>query len=76
MRRKALRRPSSRRTCGWAAAQWFRSSATRHPGPHEEIAVSNAAALLQSYPGTMNLDKGLLATAIDEALTCFQTCTE
>ena len=37
--------------------------------------MSNAAALLQSYPGTMNLDKGLLATAIDEALTCFQTCT-
>ena len=37
--------------------------------------MSNAAALLQSYPGTMNLDKELLATAIDEALTCFQTCT-
>ena len=37
--------------------------------------MSNAAALLQSYPGTMNVDKDLLATAIDEALTCFQTCT-
>ena len=37
--------------------------------------MSSAAALLQSYPGTMNVDKDLLATAIDEALTCFQTCT-
>ena len=51
-----------------------RSSATRYPGPHEQIVVSNAAALLQSYPGTMNVDKDLLATAIDEALTCSQTC--
>ena len=37
--------------------------------------MSNAAALLKSYPGTMNVDKDLLAAAIDEALTCFQTCT-
>ena len=37
--------------------------------------MSNAAAMLQTYPGTMNLDKDLLAKAIDEALTCFQTCT-
>ena len=37
--------------------------------------MSNATAMVQSYPGTMNLDKDLLAKAIDEALTCFQTCT-
>ncbi len=37
--------------------------------------MSNAAAMLQTYPGTMNLDKELLARAIDEALACFQTCT-
>jgi len=36
--------------------------------------MSTAAAMLQTYPGTMNLDKDLLAKAIDEALTCFQTC--
>ncbi len=36
--------------------------------------MSNATAMLQTYPGTMNLDKDLLAKAIDEALTCFQTC--
>ena len=37
--------------------------------------MSNAAALLRSYPGTMNVSIDLLAAAIDEALTCFQTCT-
>ena len=37
--------------------------------------MSNAAALLRSYPGTMNVSIELLAAAIDEALTCFQTCT-
>lgn len=37
--------------------------------------MSNAAAMIDSYPGTMNLDKALLARAIDEALTCSQTCS-
>lgn len=38
--------------------------------------MSNAAVMLQTYPGTMNLDKDLLAKAIDEALTCFQACAD
>ncbi len=37
--------------------------------------MSNAAAMLRTYPAETNLDTGLLAKVIDEALTCFQTCT-
>ena len=37
--------------------------------------MANAAAMLDSYPKTVNVDKRLLARAIEEALSCFQTCT-
>ena len=37
--------------------------------------MSNAAAMLDTYPATVNVDKQLLATAIEQALSCFQTCT-
>jgi hypothetical protein len=37
--------------------------------------VANAAAMLDTYPATVNVDKTLLSRAIEEALTCFQTCT-
>lgn len=37
--------------------------------------MTNAAAMLDTYPKTVNVDKGLLARAIAEALSCFQTCT-
>lgn len=35
----------------------------------------DAARMLETYPKTMNVDKTLLAAAIEEALNCFQTCT-
>ncbi len=37
--------------------------------------MGNAAAMIDSYPGTVNVDGGLLSRAIEEALSCFQTCT-
>ena len=37
--------------------------------------MANAAAMLETYPKTVNVDKALLARAIEEALSCFQTCT-
>jgi hypothetical protein len=37
--------------------------------------MSNTAAMLETYPQSVNVDKGLLAKVIEEALTCFQTCT-
>jgi hypothetical protein len=37
--------------------------------------MGNAQAMLDTYPKTVNVDKGLLAAVIEEALTCFQTCT-
>ena len=37
--------------------------------------MSNAARLIAAYPGTMSVDRDLLATAIDAALACSQTCT-
>jgi len=37
--------------------------------------VADAAAMLDTYPQTVNVDKTLLAGAIEEALRCFQTCT-
>ena len=37
--------------------------------------MANAASMLDTYPATVNVDKQLLATAIEEALSCFQTCT-
>ncbi len=37
--------------------------------------MGNAAAMLDTYPATVNVDKTLLARAIEETLTCFQTCT-
>jgi hypothetical protein len=37
--------------------------------------MTNSRAMLDTYPGTMNLDAGLLARVIDEALSCSQTCT-
>ncbi len=35
----------------------------------------DAQRMLDAYPSTMNVDKTLLAAAIEEALNCFQTCT-
>jgi hypothetical protein len=35
----------------------------------------DVARMLATYPATMNVDKKLLARAIEEALNCFQTCT-
>ena len=37
--------------------------------------MTNTAAMLEDYPGTVHLDRKLLIRAIDEALVCFQTCT-
>ncbi len=37
--------------------------------------MANAAVMLDTYPKTVNVDKALLARAIEEALSCFQTCT-
>ena len=37
--------------------------------------MANAAAMLDTYPKTVNVDKTLLARVIEEALSCFQTCT-
>ncbi len=37
--------------------------------------MGNAATMLDTYPATVNVDKTLLARAIEEALNCFQTCT-
>ena len=37
--------------------------------------MANAQAMLDSCPATVNVDTALLARAIEEALTCFQTCT-
>ena len=37
--------------------------------------MANAAAMLETYPKTVNIDQALLARAIEEALSCFQTCT-
>ena len=37
--------------------------------------MANAAAMLETYPKTVNVDTTLLAGAIEEALGCFQTCT-
>jgi hypothetical protein len=36
---------------------------------------AGAPAVPHTYPKTGNVDKGLLAAAIEEALACFQTCT-
>ncbi len=37
--------------------------------------MGNAEAMIETYPGTVNVDGGVLARAIEEALSCFQTCT-
>jgi hypothetical protein len=37
--------------------------------------MANAQAMLDTYPQTVNVDKALLAAAVEEALSCFQTCT-
>lgn len=37
--------------------------------------MANATVMLDMYPKAVNVDKGLLARAIEEALSCFQTCT-
>ena len=36
--------------------------------------MANAQAMLDTYPATINVDKTLLARAIEEALSGFQTC--
>lgn len=37
--------------------------------------MGQATAMIKSHPGTIDLDTALLATAIDAAVTCSQTCT-
>jgi hypothetical protein len=37
--------------------------------------MTNAAAMLETYPKSINLDRELLARVIDAALACSQTCT-
>ena len=37
--------------------------------------MTNTAAMLGEYPGSIALDRTLLARVIEEALVCFQTCT-
>ena len=37
--------------------------------------MANAAAMLETYPKAVNVDKALLGRAIEQALSCFQTCT-
>ncbi|MDP9406485.1 MAG: four-helix bundle copper-binding protein [Actinomycetota bacterium] len=37
--------------------------------------MTNAAAMLETYPKSINLDRQLLARVIDEAVACGQTCT-
>lgn len=37
--------------------------------------MANAASMVKTYPATVNVDENLLAGAIEEALSCFQTCT-
>jgi hypothetical protein len=39
------------------------------------MTMANAAAMIKTYPKSVNVDQGLLAAAIEEALSCFQTCT-
>jgi hypothetical protein len=47
----------------------------RQDDDSEETDVANAAAMIETYPKTVNVDKGLLGRAVEEALSCFQTCT-
>jgi hypothetical protein len=37
--------------------------------------VPQAAAMLETFPATMNVDRGLLAAAIEACLDCSQVCT-
>ena len=37
--------------------------------------MSRAATMLEQYPAEVNVDRRLLAEAIDAALECFQSCT-
>ena len=37
--------------------------------------MTNAAAMLETYPKSINLDRELLARVIDAAVACSQTCT-
>jgi hypothetical protein len=37
--------------------------------------MTNAAAMLETYPKSINLDRELLARVVDAALACSQTCT-
>ncbi len=37
--------------------------------------MTNAAAMLETYPKSINLDRELLARVVDAALGCSQTCT-
>ena len=37
--------------------------------------MAKAAAMIKTYPKGVNVDEDLLAAAIEEALSCFQTCT-
>lgn len=37
--------------------------------------MTNAAAMLETYPKSINLDRDLLARVVDAAVACSQTCT-